>query len=148
MGLSGHIQSSLPVYHTHPGAPPVPPSSGLASPAPLVSTALLLSLPSWEQGLYRGSVLPVAPPAALVLALCHSPTLMPMSSAPGLLYQFGVNLADFPAASCGCIMTGSCLEGGYSSSPSPPPSGDPCVGSSEHPSLQGAGLCRASAQGS
>lgn len=56
MGLSGHIQSPLPVYHTHPGAPPVPLSSVLASPAPLVSTALLLSLPSWEKGLYRGSV--------------------------------------------------------------------------------------------
>lgn len=38
------------VYHTHPGAPPVPPSSGLASPALMVSTALLLSLHSWEQG--------------------------------------------------------------------------------------------------
>lgn len=36
---------TLRVYHTHPGAP----SSGLASPAPLVSTALLLSLPG-EQG--------------------------------------------------------------------------------------------------
>lgn len=53
-GLSAVTQQGsichIRVYRTRPGAPPGPPSTGLASPAPLVSTALLLSLPSWEQG--------------------------------------------------------------------------------------------------
>lgn len=65
-----------------------------------LSTAALLLSSQLGAGVYRGSVLPVAPPAAPVLALCHSPTLMLVSRAPWLLYQFGVNLADLFTVSC------------------------------------------------